>query len=99
MPALSPWEWRFAFHDQRCKMVHMKKYPTRTLPLKDRKPKEWPIVVYLWMFGLALTGYIVGRFALSTWPHPYHWLTLLIGGAIGIGVGWLWYRWRGDLKF
>ena len=76
----------------------MKKYSIRTDRRKSQKPKEWPIVVYLWMMGLGLEGYLTGEFALSTKPHPFHWLLLLIGIILGILVGWLWYRWRGDIK-
>ena len=61
------------------------------------KRKEWPVVVYLWAFGLAILGYIVARIGLSGLPHPYHWTTGLISGVVGIPVGWAWYRWRGDV--
>ncbi len=59
--------------------------------------KEWPAVVYFWIVGLAFVSYIIARIVLDSYPHPYHWLSGLAGGAIGIGVGWLWYRWRGDI--
>ena len=59
--------------------------------------QEWPLVVYVWIFGLGLTGYLVTRIALDAWPHPMHWASGLAGGVIGYGVGWLWYRWRGDI--
>jgi len=67
---------------------------------KSRKPakrQDWPLVVYMWAVGLALLSYIVARMALNGWPHPYHWLAGLLGGAVGILLGWLWYRWRGDV--
>ncbi len=60
--------------------------------------RQWPVVVYL--------GALVAAF-LSTWiadllwhpkSHPVHWLAALIGGMIGIGLGWLWYTWRGDIS-
>jgi hypothetical protein len=54
-------------------------------------------VVYFWIFGLGLFSYLIARFALDGYPHPYHWLFGLIGGVFGIGIGWLWYRWRGDI--
>ncbi len=59
--------------------------------------KEWPVVVYFWAFGLAIFGYLIGRFALNSWPHPYHWLSALAGGLAGIPIGWLWYFKRGDM--
>ena len=61
------------------------------------KRKEWPVVVYLWAFGLAILGYAAARVGLSTLPHPYHWASGLIGGVAGILIGWIWYRWRGDV--
>jgi hypothetical protein len=76
----------------------MKKYTIKTALQTGQKSKEWPVVVFLWSGGLALVGYITGRIALSTMPHPYHWLSLLIGLVLGIPVGWLWFRWRGDIK-
>jgi hypothetical protein len=67
--------------------------------LKDdeKKKKEWPVVVYIWAFGLAILSYAIARAALDGQPHPYHWLSALIGGLAGIPIGWLWYRWRGDV--
>jgi hypothetical protein len=29
--------------------------------------------------------------------HPSHWLVALMGAALGGVLGWLWYRWRGDI--
>ena len=60
--------------------------------------REWPFVVYLWTLGLGLAGYlVVGRLFLASRPHPYHWAAGLVGVAAGAVVGWLWYRWRGDV--
>jgi len=64
---------------------------------EEKKRKEWPVVVYLWAFGLGLFSYVAARFALDTYPHPYHWASGLIAGLAGIPIGWLWYRWRGDV--
>ena len=61
------------------------------------KSKEWPVVIYLWIIGLAIASYVVARIALDAYPHPYHWLSALLGGIVGIPIGWLWYRWRGDI--
>ena len=65
---------------------------------KAEKQEDWPVIVYVWAVGVALVGYLfVGEMALASKPHPIHWLAGLVGGLIGIGVGWLWYRWRGDV--
>lgn len=64
---------------------------------EEQHKKEWPAVVYLWAFGLAITGYALAWVGLSGLPHPYHWATGLVGGLLGIFVGWAWYRWRGDV--
>lgn len=65
--------------------------------IEIEKKKEWPVVVYLWAFGLATSGYAIARVGLSGLPHPYHWATGFIGGILGILIGWAWYRWRGDV--
>ncbi len=59
--------------------------------------KDWPLVIYVWIIGLGLTGYFIGRIALDAQPHPWHWASGLIGAVIGYFVGWGWYRWRGDI--
>ena len=65
---------------------------------KAEKQKEWPVVVYLWAIGLGLMGYLaVGEAIFESRPHPIHWLVGVVGGVVGIGIGWLWYRWRGDV--
>ena len=62
------------------------------------KPKDWPVVVYMWAVGLGVAGYLIGgEMVLASRPHPVHWIAGLTGAAFGIGVGWLWYRWRGDI--
>jgi len=58
---------------------------------------EWPAVIYFWIIGLALVSYVIFRIVLDGYPHPYHWLSALIGALVGIPIGWLWYRWRGDV--
>jgi hypothetical protein len=64
---------------------------------KHEKRKDWPVVVYMWVFGLTIMSYMVARIILDAKPHPYHWLSAIIGGLAGIPIGWLWYRWRGDV--
>ena len=61
------------------------------------RPKEWPAVVYFWAIGFGFFSYLIARIALDGYPHPYHWLGGLIGALVGIPIGWLWYRWRGDV--
>lgn len=73
------------------------KVSKRVSTTEIKKSKEWPAVVYFWSFGLGILSYAVARIVLDGQPHPYHWLSALIGGAVGIPIGWLWYRSRGDL--
>ena len=65
---------------------------------KKKESKEWPVVVYIWAIGLFLAAWFIGGEAvLGSQPHPIHWLAGLVGGLVGIPIGWLWYRWRGDV--
>ena len=59
--------------------------------------RDWPLVVYIWAVGLGFAGYFVARIVLDGQPHPLHWASGLAGGTIGVGLGWLWYRWKGDV--
>ena len=61
------------------------------------KRKECPVVVIVWTVGLLFLGYVIGRMVLDSYPHPYHWASGLIGGAIGFLVGWIWFKKRGDI--
>ncbi len=74
--------------------VKLSRRPSQAVTEKRR---EWPAVVYFWAFGLAVISYAVARLTLDGQPHPYHWLAGLVGGLVGIPLGWLWFRWRGDL--
>ncbi len=56
-----------------------------------------PVVVYFSAAGIGMLSYIVARIALDGRPHPLHWAAMLAGGVVGYFVGWLWYRWRGDI--
>lgn len=58
---------------------------------------EWPIVIYFSAFLIAFLGYLLGEFTLSKYSHIFHWLALLVGGLVGIPLGWLYFRWRGDI--
>jgi hypothetical protein len=71
---------------------------SKTISITEtKKRKEWPVVVYFWSFGLAILSYAVARAVLDGQPHPYHWAAGLIGAVVGIPLGWLWFRWRGDV--
>lgn len=59
----------------------------------------WPLVVYVWMVGLALAGYIGGQFIFDAQNHPAHYLLGLAGLVVGCLLGWLWFKWRGDILF
>ena len=63
----------------------------------EKKRQEWPLVVYMWMVGLGVFGYVVARIGLDGYPHPWHWASGFVGGLIGLLAGWAWYRWRGDI--
>lgn len=66
-------------------------------PYEEKKRKEWPVVVYFWTFGLGALGYILASMGLLHVPHSYHWMTGIIGAVVGMLIGWIWYRWRGDI--
>ena len=70
------------------KATNRKKAPVR---------REWPIVVYFWSAGLGMLSYVVARVVLDGRPHPIHWIAGLAGGLAGLPIGWLWFRWRGDI--
>ncbi len=59
--------------------------------------KETPMVVWLWAMGLGFVSYLVARITFYTFPHPIHWALGALGAGIGFLVGWLWYRWKGDV--
>lgn len=64
---------------------------------KRSNSNEWPLVVYVWIIGLGVSGYLIARIGLYSSPHPVHWLSGLAGAIVGIGVGWVWYRKKGDI--
>jgi hypothetical protein len=56
-----------------------------------------PFVVLVGFFGLGLISYVLSQMFLPFEAHPAHWLAALIGAILGGVLGWLWYRWRGDI--
>ena len=65
---------------------------------EKRGPKDTPVVIYIWVIGLFLAFWLIGGEAILEYkPPPLHWVAGLVGGVIGIPVGWIWYRWRGDV--
>ncbi len=56
-----------------------------------------PFVVFVGLFGLGLIGYVLSQMFLPVEAHSSHLLVALMGAALGGVLGWLWYRWRGDL--
>ena len=75
----------------------MSKSVKRASDSKKKARQAWPLVVYAWIFGAGLLGYFVARVVLVAGPHPLHWVSGLAGAVAGYWVGWLWYRWRGDI--
>lgn len=74
-----------------------RKSTTKKKSKNRRASKDWPLIVYIWIIGLGFFGYILARIGLYDSPHPIHWLSGAMGALIGIGVGWAWYRWKGDI--
>jgi LPXTG-motif cell wall-anchored protein len=56
-----------------------------------------PFVVFVGLVGLGLLGYVLSQMFLPVEAHTAHWLTALIGAALGGILGWLLYRRRGDI--
>ena len=72
--------------------------PAKSTKVSNAKARQdTPVVVYVWAIGLGLMGYLFARILLSSRPHPIHWVAGLAGIVVGYFVGWLWYRWRGDV--
>ena len=63
-----------------------------------KEKKETPIVVYFMAVAGAIVGYLVlGKIILGAQPHPYHWVSGVLGGVLGYFLGWLWFRFKGDI--
>ena len=67
----------------------------KAVPARDRDVT--PAVVYLAAVGTALLFYFIAEVTLGAKPHPLHWAALVGGGLLGLPLGWLYYRWRGDI--
>jgi len=65
----------------------------RTVQTHNLRP-AWPILNASLSIGGAAPKF---RLELLHLPHSYHWMTGVIGGVLGFIVGWIWYRWRGDV--
>ena len=61
--------------------------------------RGWPAVVYVWMVGLGILAYVAGQVVLDANNHPVHWLLGFIGLVVGCLIGWIWYKFRGEMKF
>jgi len=59
--------------------------------LNHEKPvkKEWPLSIYGWMFGVGMAGYLLGMFVYGDESHPMHWVSAILGLALGVCIGWL----------
>ncbi|MBI4733091.1 MAG: hypothetical protein HY781_13385 [Chloroflexi bacterium] len=72
--------------------------PKKKARKSERKVhKETPLVVWLWTLGLGFLGYVIAEIALDVYPHPVHWASGAGGAVFGFLVGWLWYKWKGDV--
>jgi hypothetical protein len=72
--------------------------PSKLASIKSKSTsKGMPFVVLVGLVGFGLLGYVVSQMFLPVEAHPSHWLIALIGAALGGVLGWLWYRWRGDI--
>lgn len=91
---LSDSELMFINRQRYNKIMSKKSKPNRRT---KKVHQELPSIVYIWIIGLTVIGYVVGRIGLDAYPHPYHWLSGLGGAILGYYIGRLWYRWRGDI--
>ena len=56
-----------------------------------------PFIVVVGIFGLSLVSYVISQMVTAAEAHPSHLTVALIGAILGGLLGWLWYRWRGDI--
>jgi hypothetical protein len=74
---------------------------SKSTKLDNLKPKRisqgMPLVVFVGAFGLGLLGYVFSQIVTAAQAHPIHWLSALGSAVLGGVLGWLWYRWHGDI--
>ncbi len=56
-----------------------------------------PFVVVVGLCGSGLFGYVLSQLFLPVEAHSAYWVVALISAVLGAALGWLWYRWRGDI--
>lgn len=56
-----------------------------------------PFVAVLAAFGGFLIAYLAAEATMNPHAHLSHWLVAGAGAAMGAGLGYLWYRFRGDI--
>ena len=56
-----------------------------------------PFVAVVGAMGGFLLAYLVAETVLSPQLHLLHWLVAGAGAVLGTGLGYLWYRLRGDI--
>lgn len=55
---------------------------------------DWPAVAFVLAFALGIPSGLAVDALLKPRLQSIHMLATLGGGIVGIGIGWLWYRWR-----
>jgi protein-S-isoprenylcysteine O-methyltransferase Ste14 len=64
---------------------------------RTRKEDGLPFVaVVLGTVGF-LFAYLFAEAGLDPQAHPIHWMVAGAGAVLGMGLGYLWYRLRGDI--
>ncbi len=72
--------------------------PTRLVTTKaEHISARLPFVVFVGFLGLGLVGYVLSQALLPVEAHLSHWMIAGLSALVGGVLGWLWYRWRGDI--
>ena len=56
-----------------------------------------PFVAALGTMGGFLLAYLIAEATLNPRLHPLHWIVAGAGAVVGAGLGYLWFRLRGDI--